>query len=634
MSPIGRPMVVILLAAALSAPVVYCETKPSLDSQSQARKYEILKKAHKLRTSDYAAFVAMLQSAAELLPSVPVGTIYGQCALVRFRMNAQGQRLDAVKFRAPAGSACDMVWCFNMRSAVTWYIAPAKGKAGDGFVDYQCSESQVPGPSGTPSKLTKYLQHLDAQRLTPGEEYILWFNMVADAPEDVELAVNCLPAGQVEDTLPALAEALGREREFQPAPAAHSGTDSKPWWEEKYEEAGRHDPRWDGFVVDGIRHWKGNNDRQAASFLFYKALRSGCTCPIVEFLYALMLFRTNPNSDLVRRHLSEAESACGDQPQLKTVKFNCLDIIAWTFLDEQRPEEALRIHERALAMGSENVDYSIWLDGEEGFRQAKSLMELDSLKPPVAQDRESVRAYLRGLSELFRARGSSPDANILSQRLAAIDRSSLDLLLMNLSDEQIGAACRQRIQKIATEADKATIVKWLDADHMLIDVVQNRGWERDAKAVLLKGLAEHPQWLPNGWAYSVAMLRDPNSYEDLKWYFLHGAYPGLTYYAINEIPLQLDSDMIRKAWEGDRDKTDFHAWLVVAFLDYGMLEGLDYAVEHLSHPWTVRPSPRELMLTYTDARGTDDQLRAWFQQNRDHLKFDKATRKFHVQTAK
>jgi tetratricopeptide (TPR) repeat protein len=623
-------LIFVLLATALSAPAAYCDEKPSPDLQSEARKIEILKKVHELREKDSPAFLAALQSVADLLPNVPVGTTYGKCNLIHVRMNAKGEGLDAVKFRVPEDAARDLVWCFYTSASPTWYIVPAKGQVGHGFEDYHSLPAVKLAMSGAPPDLVRYFQYLGAQHLAPGQEYILWFDFSTGSSAEMQLAIDCLPADQAEDSLSALAWALGQEKEIEPAPAERSEDDGNTWWHRLYREVGQHNPKWDELVEEGIREsYRG--ETVVATLFFDKALHGGCACPVVQYMYAHDLYDAGAVGDVARRHLWKAAEACGDQAQLKSVKFDSLQCVGSSFLKEERYEEAVQAFQRAVALNNENVKSDHWAKAEKGLHEAKSFVDLNDLKPPSA-DREAVRAYLRRLSEIVRERGSTFDDNVLNPRLAVIDRRNLDLLFVNLSDAYIGDACRERARKIVGEADKATVLNWLEADRRLIFTVQDHGWEADAKPILLSALAEHPSWLPNGWAHSAAMLRDPAAYDDLKWYFMHGAYPGMTYYSLTQIQLKLDPDMVLQAWKGDRDKTDFHFWLVPALLDYGLIEGLDCAVAHLEHPWSVEPAPRALMLTYTDARGTDEQLHDWYLKNKDHLEFDKKEKKFHVRT--
>jgi len=256
----------------------------------------------------------------------------------------------------------------------------------------------------------------------------------------------------------------------------------------------------------------------------------------------------------------------------------------------------------------------------------------EQLRLPSGADRDAVRMYLRQVAEAARASDDPADSEWIAAYLEPVGHNYLDLLLLNRADPYIGRACLRCIERMATDEDKSLILGSLEMDYDLASVVRLRQWTQEAKPILVKRLAEHPDYLPAEWLEAVADLRDPATYEDLKWYFAYGTDPGITYEAIQRIPgLVLPPALIQKAWlrSGNRWRTR----MVVVLLDYGMVEGLEFAADFLSKPWIpedYRLSPRDLMLTYTDQRGSDEELRAWFQANKQRLQFDARTRKFSV----
>lgn len=262
--------------------------------------------------------------------------------------------------------------------------------------------------------------------------------------------------------------------------------------------------------------------------------------------------------------------------------------------------------------------------------------QAEQLRLPSGADRDAVRMYLRRVAEAACASDDPADSEWLNVYLAPVGHNYLDLLLLNRADPYIGRACLRCIERMATEEDKSLILGSLEMDFDLASVVRSHHWTQEAKPILVKRLTEHPDYLPAEWLEAVVDLRDPATYEDLKWYFAYGSDPGITYEAVKRIPgLVLPPALIQKAWL--RSGNMWRTRMVVVLLDYGMVEGLEFVVDFLSKPWIpedFRLSPRDLMLTYTDQRGSDEELRAWFRANKQRLQFNARTRKFSVSVSR
>jgi hypothetical protein len=71
-------------------------------------------------------------------------------------------------------------------------------------------------------------------------------------------------------------------------------------------------------------------------------------------------------------------------------------------------------------------------------------------------------------------------------------------------------------------------------------------------------------------------------------------------------------------------------------MEYGRLDALEQEVQLLGgdqqRQFGFMPdmNPRRLILRYTDARGTPDEIRKWYEENKSRLVFDKAAKKFVV----
>jgi hypothetical protein len=153
-----------------------------------------------------------LQAAAARLPLLAISDVDGKrfasITLNRQPVTADGARVDAVRLRVPAGGG-DLVWAFAIpRHCSSWYIIPASG-SGPGFTDFlrgrHWRESTWPSdPSYRP-----FLQTLSAAHLTPGADYLIWFEFTGEMPAVVHLAARFAPAPATEWDGEAIERLLG-----------------------------------------------------------------------------------------------------------------------------------------------------------------------------------------------------------------------------------------------------------------------------------------------------------------------------------------------------------------------------------------------------------------------------------------
>jgi len=192
---------------------------PPSDVANKAQLISTLKQAHVDRPKNDEGFLTALQSVAPLLPEVPVATEHGKATSATFLFNDQEQHVGGVRFRVPSGPRRDMVWCFFMppRNDYCWYIAPITGRMADGFRDYNPLLDFAPDAAAGITGLRRrsaVFQFLSGSVLTPGAEYILWFDFDKPGAVEVEMSVACLRAGTAKNTSDELAAAIGQQRIF------------------------------------------------------------------------------------------------------------------------------------------------------------------------------------------------------------------------------------------------------------------------------------------------------------------------------------------------------------------------------------------------------------------------------------
>lgn len=432
--------------------------------------------------------------------------------------------------------------------------------------------------------------------------------------------------------------------------AAASGDYAEGWWWQKYQAVGQRDPKWDRLVAEGIGHWSEERTEQARRS-FQKALDAGCRCPIVKYLCAQNVYtaRVRGGGAVVRRLLDEVATETADNPELGVIRYWGLDVLAYQYLRDKDYQKAIRTFEEALAVKTDALAPDAHKDAEKGLKKArarvKNLAELKALAGialPANPTKEQVRRYIREIGRNATANVGARRRDLGARMVARVGPENVDVLLQMFKG-QVPASYRmdyyigQSLAAHVREEHKDMVLRWLELQDDLISIVLANGWVQDAKPALVKRLAEQPQWLSVKWVAAVAQLEDPATYDDLIWYLVHGSNESWTYRAIRELPgIELKDPVTElwnqsKSWAGRR-QSQRHGVAGMA-IEHGIVEALGFALDQLAGSSLSRYAKQSLTSVVrrcTGMHGTIEEIRAWYEQNKDNLEFDEKARVFRV----
>lgn len=274
----------------------------------------------------------------------------------------------------------------------------------------------------------------------------------------------------------------------------------------------------------------------------------------------------------------------------------------------------------------------------DGFaRVGPDTKRLREIQLPPNPSRKDVEDYVAKIVESSEGQNSFSPQDPQVALLTKVGEENIDLLL----DLGMGQGGRQfhvnyAIKKLATEKSRAKIVKALETNRDLADLVLERGWEGDAKQTLVAGLGA--EYLPSSWIQAVASFKDPSTYDKLRQQFVNGHNRSLTYDAIKDLPgIQIEKS-IEEAW---RKASRTHIWertqMAAIAADYGHKDALDSLARSLTSQDARRSSHLKeqaetaLLMRIDGAPAAGDDIAAWYNGIRDRLVFDRATKRFRVQ---
>jgi len=118
---------------------------------------------------------------------------------LRFEANVRRRNIDAVRFTV-AEEPVDVVWAFTADAGLlAWGVIPVESSElaqGDRYT--QAERAAWPGLSAYES-LQVYVQGAAGLRLTPGHDYLLWFQFADEQRRQMAAAMRYVPAGSFDE---------------------------------------------------------------------------------------------------------------------------------------------------------------------------------------------------------------------------------------------------------------------------------------------------------------------------------------------------------------------------------------------------------------------------------------------------
>jgi hypothetical protein len=291
---------------------------------------------------------------------------------------------------------------------------------------------------------------------------------------------------------------------------------------------------------------------------------------------------------------------------------------------------------RTLAIPNFRLDGKFDLPGSESEPRSADLATLDQITLPHDATREQVRSYISDILVASR-RASADEHDPQIDMLDKVGAQNVDLLIRMAADNH-NYYLNHAINALAQPDHKEMVVDALATNHDLIDTIIDHGWQKDAKATLLKGFAENPCscTFPSNWVVAIASLKDPSTYDSLKKYYIDNPDRDV-FKALQSLPNFDLAGTVDGAWKKARNSEPYQIREVLQpAAQFGEPDVIEVAIRMLkvTDDDYSQQRARQVLRQYTSATGaTDADLIAWYESNKAHLVFDPKTEKFVLRSA-
>jgi hypothetical protein len=298
---------------------------------------------------------------------------------------------------------------------------------------------------------------------------------------------------------------------------------------------------------------------------------------------------------------------------------------------------------------------------ERDAQPIPGVAEVRAATLPDNPTREQCVAYLDALREACANRNRRSSSDLCVEKLKAIPKQHIDLLIDEYSSQSsLSWYVTYAMSADDNDAIRKRITQTLHKYPNNINIVIAHGWCEDAKPAIEKAVenGELPgdNWQQHGWWFQALVeLQDPDLYPKLhrftvnadqweKYIEMLAILPDydLTHTINACIAKQTKNDsnnrhhhMVHHGFYSSRSGGGLSPETAKMAAELGNVEGLAVLVNQIpeTSDYALRSNwnaaePRMKVLRFIRFRGSNDEIRQWFEKNRAKLAFDHLTKQF------
>jgi hypothetical protein len=261
--------------------------------------------------------------------------------------------------------------------------------------------------------------------------------------------------------------------------------------------------------------------------------------------------------------------------------------------------------------------------------------------PPVPQgdaDSAQIDAYLDSLYARMREFRDEAGRKALGEQLAALGKPGLKRVLerLPLESHEVQTSVRESIlPALVTRDDLPILREALRQDLRLVSVFVAKGWQADARDIVLARLPDRRLPLPVAALAIAAEAKDPLTYGDLAWHVVHRHEAcGALLPALDACPGFPVADTLRAAWRRALIGKASIGDLIGPAAAEGLPGALDAVIEGLAEAECLSgtlPGFLAALGKVVDYAGPADATFArWLVAHRGQFAFDPERRRYHL----
>jgi len=281
-----------------------------------------------------------------------------------------------------------------------------------------------------------------------------------------------------------------------------------------------------------------------------------------------------------------------------------------------------------------------WLDYGNNARGQKENLDdakiIEATTLPASPTAQQLDAYLDTILLNIPDGPGKGLRHTVETKLSAIGVSGLPALLRRLpvrQDVEL-AFVFPVISKLITREQLPDLRAALEHDDDLVQIFEQKEWQADARDVLVAKLADHRQPMVPKALRIAAEAKDPATYTDLRWHFVHldrGHEEVMD--VLEKCPGFDVAGAVREAWEYARLGAADSGELSAVAARWGLPDALNVAVFHAgkARDWDTQKSHLSELAALTGYNGSTNAELTWLTANLGHFRYDKGRQRYSLE---
>ena len=300
---------------------------------------------------------------------------------------------------------------------------------------------------------------------------------------------------------------------------------------------------------------------------------------------------------------------------------------------EKEDKEALRkrMQELENELAQKRNEYQKKAREEQEKKRAQAKNKVKDIMLPENPTREQSAKFIGELREAAKHVNSYSSSDPIVGKLKEVPVEHFDLLIGEIQNRtKLRYFCNYAMRDIDTEVLRERFVKSVDKSENAIAVIVMHGWVEDVRDSVIKRMETADGTLSPAWFQAAVELEEPSLYPKLHEITINSRSATQFLTMLQTLPDYDLAHTVNVCWKRSREnKLSISSSTISSMAtDCGNVEALGSFIGQLrySQSYVSRSSSynsrRLKVLRYIDYRGSNKDILAWYEKNKDKLVFD------------
>ena len=263
--------------------------------------------------------------------------------------------------------------------------------------------------------------------------------------------------------------------------------------------------------------------------------------------------------------------------------------------------------------------------------------KVEQISLPENPTREQCEAFIEELREAAKNKRSYSSNDPIVDKLKSLPEEHFDLLMVEMTNNSpLRYFANYAMRGIEPEKLRERFVSSLDQNPNNIGIIVMNGWTQDVRDQVIRKVQSADANLSPAWFQAAVEIADPKLYPKLHEITIGSRYASQFLNILQALPDYDLAHTVNVCWKrAGEDKIPVNqASFAMLAAEQGNVDALRVLVDQLNTVnsyyanSTTYNARRTNVLRFIDYRGSNQEIRAWFEKNQDKLTFDNLQKRY------